>query len=181
MNLLKNKHVYLAGPIEDSKDDGVGWREVITKDLEVFGCHALNPMHKSKYFQRPFMKDLPLQEDIVGHISALKEKREFDRYSKAVSQIRHEDLRLVDKADFLIVRYYSTVTWCGTAEELFLANRQKKPILFWHSCSKENVPGWLFGTFPHQHMFGSRADVVNYLRKIDSGQFTEHDEGRWIL
>lgn len=179
-NLLENRSVYLCGPIEDSKDDGKGWRTELTEDLKEFSCDVINPMLKEKYFKRPFFDHREYQ-DVEGHVSYLKEQGKFDEYAKAVSQIRHEDLRLVDKSDFVIVRYFSTVSGCGTWEELFLANREKKPVLLWANCDKKNVPGWLFGTIPHQHMFFSKRGLIQYLSDIDSGNFESYDRSRWIL
>ena len=94
--------------------------------------------------------------------------------------IRSVDLRLVDISDFLIVNLDLDIHPCGTYEEIFWANRQKKPIIIHMVQGKENAPDWLFGTIPHEMIFSSWDDIKSYL-----GSINEIDEinnyNRWYF
>jgi nucleoside 2-deoxyribosyltransferase len=82
--------------------------------------------------------------------------------------IRSVDLRLVDISDFLIVNLDLDIHPCGTYEEIFWANRQKKPIIIHMVQGKQSTPDWLFGTIPHEMIFSSWEDIKNYLVDINS-------------
>jgi hypothetical protein len=69
---------------------------------------------------------------------------------------------------------------CGSYEELFTANRQKKPVLVWCKQGKELAPNWLFFTLPHQHIFGSMSELLDYLHKIDTTNDTSNLD-RWFF
>ena len=47
MNYLKDKLVYLAGPIHACADDGMGWRESITPKLKEYGLQVEDPCKKT--------------------------------------------------------------------------------------------------------------------------------------
>ena len=59
----------------------------------------------------------------------LKLEKKYEELSGLMKTIRSVDLRLVDISDFLIVSLDLNTHPCGTYEEIFLANRQKKPII----------------------------------------------------
>jgi hypothetical protein len=84
--------------------------------------------------------------------------------------IRSVDLRLVDISDFLIVNLDLDIHPCGTYEEIFWANRQKKPIIVHMEQGKNSAPDWLFGTIPHQTIFSSWDDIKEYLNHINSSE-----------
>ena len=92
--------------------------------------------------------------------------------------IRSVDLRLVDISDFLIVNLDLDHYACGTWEELFLANRSKKPIVIHIEQGKQNTPDWLFGTIPHQMIFSTWLELQSYLQYIDGDSQIEH-HNRW--
>ena len=94
--------------------------------------------------------------------------------------IRTTDLRLVDISNFLVVNLDLDVHPCGTYEEIFWANRQKKPILIHMEQGKKNAPDWLFGTIPHQMIFSSWDEIKEYLRNIDSGKYFKTYD-RWYF
>ena len=100
----------------------------------------------------------------------LKQEKRYDELSKVMKTIRNVDLRLVDISDFLIVNLDLDIHPCGTYEEIFLANREKKPILINVAQGKQNAPDWLFGTIPHQMIFDSWLDLQEYLMYIDGAE-----------
>ena len=94
--------------------------------------------------------------------------------------IRSVDLRLVDISDFIVVNLDLNIHPCGTYEEIFWANRQKKPVIMRVLQGKENAPDWLFGTFPHQHIFSDWNDVYAYLEHVNSAE-NVNNYNRWYF
>lgn len=161
MNRLKNQRVYLAGAMDRVADRGNGWRDNITPFLEELGVIVFNPIKKPTVVGK---------EDEQTHKLKLKLKAEqnYNELSKLMKVIRSVDLRLVDISDFLIVNLDLDIHPCGTYEEIFWANRQKKPIIVHMVQGKQSAPDWLFGTIPHEMIFSSWDSVKEYLREINS-------------
>lgn len=161
MNRIKNQRVYLAGAIDRVEDRGEGWRNEITPFLENLGVIVLNPIKKTT--------DIGL-EDENSHILKIKLKKDenYEELSKLMKVVRSVDLRLVDISDFLIVNLDLNIHPCGTYEEIFWANRQKKPIIIHLEQGKNLAPDWLFGTIPHEMIFSNWEDIKKYLIEINS-------------
>jgi nucleoside 2-deoxyribosyltransferase len=163
MNRLKNQRVYLAGAMDRVPDRGSTWRDNITPFLSELGITVFNPISKPT--------DIGL-EDNDSHLikTKLKQQHRYDELSSMMKTIRSVDLRLVDISDFLIVNLDLNVHPCGTLEEIFLANRQKKPIIIHMVQGKDHTPDWLFGTIPHQMIFSTWEEIKSYLIHIDSAE-----------
>jgi nucleoside 2-deoxyribosyltransferase len=161
MNRLKTQRVYLAGAMDRVKDRGKGWRDEITPFLEKLGVIVFNPIKKPTIIG---------QEDERTHRYKIKLKNEknYDELSQLMKVIRSVDLRLVDISDFMIVNLDLDVHPCGTYEEIFWANRQKKPIIVHMVQGKQKAPDWLFGTIPHEMIFSSWLEIRNYLNSINN-------------
>jgi hypothetical protein len=171
MNRLQNQRVYLAGAMDRVKDRGNGWRDNITPFLQDLGVIVFNPIKKPTKVGK---------EDAEIHKFKIKLKFEksYDELSSVMKTIRAVDLRLVDISDFLIVNLDLEVHPCGTYEEIFLANRSKKPVIVHMEQGKQNAPDWLFGTIPHQMIFSNWSEIQNYLRYIDTHCEIQH-YNRW--
>lgn len=173
MNRLFNQRVYLAGAMDRVADRGNGWRDNITPFLESLGIIVFNPIKKPTHVGI---------EDEATHKYKLKLKEEmnYDQLSSLMKTIRSVDLRLVDISDFLIVNLDLDIHPCGTYEEIFWANRQKKPIIIHMVQGKQNAPDWLFGTIPHQMIFSNWEDIKIYLHHINSNsEINNHN--RWYF
>jgi nucleoside 2-deoxyribosyltransferase len=171
MNRLKNQRVYLAGAMDRVADRGASWREDITPFLSSLGVRVFNPLIKPT--------KVGLEDYHVGLMKKqLKENHQYDELSKVMKTIRSTDLRLVDISDFIIVNLDINIHACGTYEEVSLANRSKKPILFHVEQGKQNTPDWLFGAVPHEWFFSSWNDLKNYLISIDSDKNIDK-KNRW--
>lgn len=170
-NRLKNQRVYLAGAMDRVHDRGNGWRDNITPFLENLGVVVFNPIKKPTRIGK---------EDAETHRykTKLKLEKNYDELSDLMKVIRGVDLRLVDISDFLIVNLDLSVHPCGTYEEIFLANRSKKPVVVHMEQGKENAPDWLFGTIPHKMIFSNWIEVQDYLNYIHSYAQIEH-HNRW--
>lgn len=173
MNRLKNQRVYLAGAMDRVKDRGSTWRDNITPFLESLGIVVFNPLNKPSNIG---------MEDTEVHLvkKKLKERKNYDELSSMMKTIRGVDLRLVDISDFLIVNLDIDTHPCGTLEEIFWANRQKKPIIIHMEQGKNNTPDWLFGTIPHQMVFSTWDEVKEYLLHINSAENIETYK-RWYF
>jgi nucleoside 2-deoxyribosyltransferase len=173
MNRLNNQRVYLAGAMDRADDRGNGWRDKITPDLENFGIIVFNPIKKPT--------NIGMEDNQTHQLKkSLKSSGNYDDLSSIMKTIRSVDLRLVDISDFLIVNLDLDIHPCGTYEEIFWANRQKKPILIHMVQGKHNAPDWLFGTIPHQMIFSSWDDLKSYLHHINSDEAFE-DYKRWYF
>lgn len=161
LNRLKNQRVYLAGAMDRAYDRGNGWRDYITPLLEQLGIVVFNPIKKPGSIG---MEDAATHE-LKLH---LKKNQEYAALSLLMKTIRSVDLRLVDISDFLIVNLDLDIHPCGTYEEIFWANRQKKPILIRVVQGKQSTPDWLFGTIPHELFFDTWDDIIKYLSHINT-------------
>lgn len=173
MNRLKNQRVYLAGAMDRVPDRGNGWRDNITPFIESLGIVVFNPIKKPTVIG---------QEDETTHRHKVKLKieKKYDELSHLMKTIRSVDLRLVDISDFLIVNLDLDIHPCGTYEEIFWANRQKKPILIHMVQGKQNAPDWLFGTIPHEMIFSSWDSIKEYLVHVNESE-TLDNYNRWYF
>jgi nucleoside 2-deoxyribosyltransferase len=160
-NRLNNQRVYLAGAMDRVVDRGNGWRDDISPFLQNLGIIVFNPIKKPTIVGQE-------DEQTHKHKIKLKAEKKYNELSEVMKVIRSVDLRLVDISDFLIVNLDLDVHPCGTLEEIFWANRQKKPIIVHMVQGKQSAPDWLFGTIPHEMIFSSWDEVKKYLIYINS-------------
>lgn len=172
-NRLKHQRVYLAGAMDRVADRGIGWREDITPFLESLGLVVFNPLNKPIDIGKEDAQTHKLKQE-------LKLAENYDELSSIMKTIRAVDLRLVDISDFLIVNLDLDIHPCGTYEEIFWANRQKKPIIIRMVQGKALTPDWLFGTIPHQMIFSSWDDIKTYLNQINT-EINIKTFNRWCL
>jgi len=173
MNRLKNQRVYLAGAMDRVHDRGSGWRDDITPFLQDLGVIVFNPIKKPTIVGQE-------DEQTHKHKIKLKLEKNYDELSQLMKVIRSVDLRLVDISDFLIVNLDLDIHPCGTYEEIFWANRQKKPIIIHMVQGKQHAPDWLFGTIPHEMIFSSWDQVKEYVIHINSwSEINSHN--RWYF
>ena len=170
---LTGMRTYLAGAMDRVADGGVGWRNRISPMLKSMGVTVLNPCDKPV--------EVGIEDSQTrGEIERLKSSRQYDKIRKTYGVIRTLDLRCVDISDFIIASIDINVHACGTYEEVAAANSQKKPVLIWCQQGKENAPNWLFFMLPHQHIFGSLDELLEYLANVHSGRDHNHYK-RWFF
>jgi hypothetical protein len=173
MNRLLHTRGYLCGAMDRVADGGEAWRIALQKELCDLGIFWLDPTHK------PI--DIGIEDsDNRAHVELLKAGGRFEEAGEAYKAVRHVDLRMVDIADFLVVNIDLDVHACGTYEELFLANRQKKPVLVRMEQGKPHTPNWLLATIPHRMIFSTWSCLSDYLRHVaTSGAVNTHN--RWAF
>jgi len=149
------------------------WRDNITPFLENLGIIVFNPIKKPT--------DIGKEDEEVQLLKKkYKKELKYDELSILMKSIRSVDLRLVDISDFIIVNLDLDTHPCGTLEEIFWANRQKKPIIIHMVQGKQNAPDWLFGTIPHDMIFSSWNEIENYLNSINTkSEIDSHN--RWYF
>lgn len=174
MNKLNGSLVYLAGPIDFAIDLGVGWRKKIKPELKKMGMLVLDPTNKPVHDD-----DALLNEDVENHAlrNQLKQEGKYDELSESGKMVRAFDLRCVDKSDCVIGYIDRDITMTGTLEEIFWANRMKKPTLIFCKQGKKALSDWFFWAFPPRYLHGSMEEVIEHLRKVDQGE--EVDNKRW--
>jgi len=149
---------YLAGAMDRVPDGGTQWRDALTPWLESRGIIVFNPVDKPCDIGKENAETRKIRHEakINGDLSKLL----------ADKVVRGVDLRLVDISDFLIVNIDIESHPCGTYEELFWANREKKPILVRCEQGKLNAPDWLYWTIPHEMIFGTWDELKDYIDHI---------------
>jgi len=170
-NKLHKMRAYLCGAMDRVPDGGIGWRKKLAQSLRFKGVVVLDPSNKPTKVGVEDLENRALRKE-------WKKNKRYDLVAKKMKTIRNIDLRMVDVSDFLIVNLDLDVHPCGTYEELFLANRQKKPIIVRVAQGKENAPDWLLGTIPHEMIFSTWTEVIEYLDDVNGGY---KNDPRWIF
>jgi hypothetical protein len=161
--------------MDQALDHGVGWRQDITPFLENMGVVVLDPCDK------PIDIGLEGIEDRTRR-RHLKDIGDYDTLAKEIKLLRVVDLRMVDTSDVLIVNIDTEIHACGTYEESFWANRLKNPTLIHCEQGKAGCPDWLFGTFPHSHIFNDWLELKQYMWHIHSAPPEQVDAmRRWMF
>lgn len=174
MGRLWGTRAYGAGPMDRVSDNGKQWREDIEPFLTSKGISFINPCNK------PIDIGLESIENKENR-RLLIEQEQYDQLSKETKLLRTVDLRCVDLADFIICHIDINIHLCGTYEEIFLANRQKKPVIFHIAGGKKYTPGWLFGTFPHTMFFSTWQEVKQYIDEVDDLTKVPLHYKRWFF
>jgi hypothetical protein len=109
----------------------------------------------------------------------LRQEGKFRELQQFVREYRHQDLRFVDLCDCLIAYVDPDVHMCGSYDEIFTAERQKKPRMVIVKGGLRRCPFWLFDVFDLKDMFENVEDCVERLDEINKGRYPLDD--RWIL
>lgn len=173
MGRLAGSICYNIGAMDRVSDGGVGWRNEITPYLRRRGVFVINPTDKptSEYI-----------DEFEGRakINQLKKENKFDEIREGFGdQVRGVDLSYVDKASFLVCSLDLNAFPCGTWEEIFWANRCKKPILIKMEGGRQNVPNWLILTLPSNYFFNTWEDLFKYLDYVDNPNNVLPKKERW--
>ncbi len=164
---------YLAGCMDRADDGGVGWRRDITPYLQELGVIVMDPTNK------PI--DIGV-EDIENrkYRESLKRLGLYEKLASQMKEVRRVDLRMIDVSDFMIAYLDLDILTCGTWEEIFWANRMKRPVLVVCKQGKVCIPDWMFAVLPHEHMFDGISEALSYLRHVCYDDVVD-DMGRWMF
>tara|TARA_Y100001934_G_scaffold53399_1_gene65449 strand:+ start:6730 stop:7338 length:609 start_codon:yes stop_codon:yes gene_type:complete len=170
-NLFRTR-CYLVGHMQYA--DGRDWRDYVSTEMEAMGITVFNP------YDKPFVKDVDEDEEAREKILKDMENGHYNDVAKRMKQIRSYDLNLVDRSDFIIAHLLPEVASWGSAEELVTAVRMKKPVFVSMEGGKKKTPLWVMGMMPHHYIYDSVEDIVDMLKRINSGD-KEIDSDRWRL
>jgi hypothetical protein len=170
--ILSKTKVYTIGAMQ--YENGEGWRNRVKEVLYPMGVTVFDPYHK------PFINEVKEDEEARSCLKEWMENGEFDKVAGRMKAVRRDDLRLVDLSDFFIVYINPTIASWGSAEELYWANRLKKPIFICIEGGKKKTPYWLMGTVPHKYIYDDLEDILTVLTKINDGEKVI-DNDRWRL
>lgn len=170
---LLGTRAYLCGPIDRARDDGRVWRDQISPSLLQYGVVVFDPLNKP-------IDEAPEDPESRAERRLWKANGEYDKFSRFMKQIVAIDLRLVNTCDFIIALIDLDIFSCGTLEEIFRANDQKKPVLIFCVQGKAAVPDWLFGKLPHELFFDSADAVLEYLDKVAYDETPPPHFNRWL-
>jgi hypothetical protein len=172
MSSLSGVVFYLAGAIDNAKDDGVGWRlYVISRAEELnFGCKFFDPANKPLKFRKE-----------IGHekveVKELKAQHRWKEVTARVDEFSRADLRAVDVADALIVYVDHDVHMCGSYFEVERAFQQGKPMFLIVKGGRVNCPPWLFSKFRPENMFDTVEDCLERLEDMSHRVLPDN----WVL
>lgn len=185
MGILRGSICYLSGAIEYAPDHGVSWRQDFIQKAKAakLGILCLDPTNKPEIEGWDSILKGHLRED-QQYQQQLQGNGEFKELQRYVSGYRRLDLRLVDYSDFLVVAVNPTIPQWGTANEVYMAESQHKPIFF-VGPSGEIFPRWLFDILDIteedyiRNLFLSVDHLIEHLCKINNGEIKINDE--WVL
>lgn len=172
MGLLYKTKVYSVGAME--YENGQGWRNYLESELSQLGIITFSPYNK------PFLQSFSEDEETRKQLIKERESGDIEIVARHMRQVRAEDLRLCDLADFIIAYINpKTMSW-GSAEEIYWSNRMKKPIFLAIEGGVRNCSLWLLGTLPLKYIYNSVEDIVKTIKKIDNEE-VKIDSNRWRL
>lgn len=172
MGKLAGQRFYLAGAIDKCNDYGRNWRNEITPKLETYGITVYNPM------KSPILGHNENSVNFIQEREKLRQEGKYDELAIIMKKIRHNDLRLTDRADACIFYIDNDIHTFGSIEEISSINRAKKPVLTVVKQGKNQTPFWLFGMVSHQYIFSSFIELFSYLTDVNEGKITDN---RWIF
>ena len=161
MNYLKNKKVYLSGPIEFGTKHN--WRE---KPIEYL---------KNKLFLDVFdpFSDPKAQWGIK--IKNAKKEKDYKKIINIAKSFVRRDLAMVDRSDLLIAYMPYNVQTVGTVHEIVNGVNSKKPTLIICPEGKEKIPVWIWGIVKEEFLFGSWEKVYSYLKEVSVGKHAKNN------
>jgi len=165
MSVLKDKRLYLSGPIEFNAD--IDWRVKPKKKLvKEFGFDLFDPFDDPK-------------QSKTGALLEARRTKNYKKMRKIAKQFVRKDLGKVDRCDVVVAYLPDGVRTTGTIHEIIESNNKKKPTLLVCPTGKEMLPYWLYGFIRTEFMFGSWKKLYEYLREVDAGIHKKND--RWAF
>ena len=176
MNELDGIRIYLGGPIDRTKDDGVKWREEFKtkcKKLKLpFSFY--DPCHKPKGLGSEI-------GDEKLRIQKLMKRKKWEQAQSEVKIFGRYDLRMVDLSHVLVMWCDIKIHMCGSYEEFITAKRQHKPcfVIMADGQSKYDLPSWLIQHLDEDEVFDTVDECVEHLKLINEGKIITDE--RWVV
>lgn len=172
MNILNKTYCYLGGNLENT-NDALGWRALLTQKLEELGVICLDPTRQM------FRGQIAETEESRLELKQWRENGEIDKIQPFMKEVVRRDLRAIDISCFTIFRLEPTKPTWGTVHEIVVAVQQRKPVLILIDDIKQ-FPLWFMGIINMDYVFTNINDLIDYLRKVNSGE-TPIDDKYWKI
>lgn len=174
--LLDGAVAYTSGAIEFVDDHGIGWRKNFINLIKEhkLKIDIIDPTNKPGGIEE-------FIEENKEYQSKLRNEKKWQELQNYVHSYRRYDLRYVDYSDFLVVNINLKIPQWGTANEIYVAETQHKPIFFVCPEGIKNMPNWLFDLidFDHLNVFENLDKLVKHLLALDSGNIPMNN--KWVL
>tara|TARA_X000001036_G_C20408208_1_gene695843 strand:+ start:286 stop:747 length:462 start_codon:yes stop_codon:yes gene_type:complete len=148
---------YLSGPIENAKNDGANWRNIMTEWLGLKLNHdVFNPVIETKNIIEKYQgKDF---REMI--------KTNPQEYKKVIRKIIKVDLEsVVHQTDYLIVKWDKNVfKGGGTHGEITMAYWLGKPVYLVNKLPIDDMSSWIFSC--SEEIFDNFEDLKKKLKAI---------------
>lgn len=111
---MKNKKVYLSGPISSCPEDGLTWRNEITPYLIEMGFKILDPCQKH-IENGNSLKEI---EESKNKFKEMSIDKQWGNIKKMFSPIMDIDLKMTKDCDYFILNYDPMIPMVGSIHEL---------------------------------------------------------------
>ena len=172
MNRLYGSMFYLAGPMDDVADRGVGWRKHMKEFLWSLEIGVLCPCDK------PIAGAVNEDDAYFDEINKLKAAGDHQGVHEKMRPVAADDYRMVDKADALILYIDRDAHMCGSYHENCMASYQRKPVIVCCKQGVSEIPNWLWSVCRHEMFFDNWNNVKQYIRKVCSDYYVD-TYNRW--
>ncbi len=165
MGVLNKTKIYLAGNLQEiDRNEALNWREDFEAKVKPLGIVCLNPLKK-------VLKNFEVEDfGFTYWMKKLVRQGEFEEVHQKMKSIRRRDLGMIDFSQAVVANIDTTKFTAGTIEELSLAQRSNKKVFIVVSPDKSHIPLWILGMFEPQTFFNSLDEVVDELKKYNSGE-----------
>lgn len=140
--------VYLAGPIEYTEDNGIGWRIAYSGKLATLGIKCIVPNYE----------EAEIIPDPVAFIQLKKDN--YQAYKEVTRRIIKKDLDFVHSVDFLITRWDGErmAGTVGEAQEAYLYAKCDNFLVTPRPFHE--IPGWFGACMTDE--FHTLDELINY-------------------
>jgi len=175
MSELDGIKVFLSGGMDRCADDGIGWRKELREKClkSELNFKFLDPTDKPDgVAPETGIEKYVIKEALV--------KGDWEFAAEKSREVRHVDLRMIDKTDLYVVYIDLQIHACGTYNEFFEAESQHKPlfVIMAPHHKKYDIPLWLVGIVKEDEVFEGIDECVEHLKRIDDGKVKLDD--RWL-
>ena len=170
--LLYKAVTYLSFSMENA--DCNDFINTCEKFYNNIGVKVFNPAHK------PFMSDLKETPEFREKLLKKRASGDLKWVHAQMKPIRAVDLSCCDRVDFITAKIYPKIASWGTAEEIYTANRAKKPIFITVDGGVKKTPLWLLGVLPPKYFYNDVDEMLEMIYNIHK-QKVKIDSDRWKL
>lgn len=176
MGLLYKSKVYTIGNLEyGCFTNAKSWRDSLVTELSPLGITILSPL--DKVFENYPQEGADFNKHLKGQLTL----GNFDYVHEEMKAIRNRDLAMCDLSTFLIAYLDISKPTYGSVDEIITAKRNQKPVFLVIDGGYKNIPLWLSSYFKPNWVYCSLNDVVETIKKIDSGEISVNNKYWKIL